>query len=115
MADLAAQLMQRVEDGQIELIVSAVAIAEVVWVLSSFYEYAPREISSLISTFLADDGIVSTQKTELLRALTLYEDKNIDFIDCLIEAEMVTEGIADIYSFDKHFDRLENVRRLIPG
>jgi predicted nucleic acid-binding protein len=114
MAEQAERLFQRIDEGEIEVVVDSIVVAEVVWVLSSFYGFTPDEIAPALQTFLVGDGIVGEEKLESLQALALYREKNIDFVDALLAVRMIREGVRDIYSFDKHFDRLESVRRIEP-
>lgn len=115
MAAQAESLFQRVDEGAIELLVEPVVVAEVVWVLSSFYGFSAHEIASVVQTFLISGGVISDEKLELLQALALYENKNIDFVDALLAVKMMKQGVHEVYSFDKHFDRLESIRRMTPG
>lgn len=50
----------------------------------------------------------------MLRALVLFEEKNVDFADALLCARMLDETEPEIYSFDRHFDRVEGIRRVEP-
>ena len=115
MADAAESMFRLVDDGELELLIEPVVIAEAVWVLSSFYGFSPAEIAPILRTFLAGEGIVGDDKDALLDALQLYEDTNVDFADALLAVKMAREGIRDVYSFDKHFDRIEGIRRRVPG
>ncbi|HOP80191.1 MAG TPA: PIN domain-containing protein [Armatimonadota bacterium] len=112
MADKAARLFKQVDDGTLELVVDEIVVAEVIWVLSSFYGFSANQIAPVMTTFLISSGILCDNKTELLQALTLYENKNVDFIDALLVVKMQKHEISSIYSFDKHFDRLESITRI---
>ena len=50
----------------------------------------------------------------VLLALTLYADLNVDFADALLSVRMFKEGVPDLITYDKHFDRLPGVRRVSP-
>ena len=115
MAEKAERLFAAVDQGIITLVVPEVVVAEVVWVLKSFYGFTPAEISSLLEDFLSSEGLQCEDKPGLLQALTIYKYKNIDFIDALLAVQMTRQGITDIYSFDAHFDRLPWITRLMPG
>ncbi len=115
MATQAAALFQQVDDGSLQLVVDSISVAESVWVLSSFYGFSPSQIAPILSAFLSNDGIVAADKDELLSALALYQEKNVDFADALLAIRMMKSGIPDVYSFDRHFDRIENVTRIDPG
>jgi predicted nucleic acid-binding protein len=115
MAERAERLFRQVDEGGVELVVSDIVIAETVWVLSSFYGFSAYQIGPALEAFLIHDHIVSDQKEELLRALALYEEHNLDFADALLSVLMVSSDVLDVYSFDKHFDRLASVNRIEPG
>ena len=115
MAKQAAALFARVDCGEVRLVVDSIVVAETVWVLSSFYGFSPEQIGPVLREFLVGDGIESEEKTELLRALILYEEKNVDFADALLTVKMMKHGVTEVYSFDEHFDRMESIRRVQPG
>mgnify|MGYP000680702151 CR=1 FL=1 len=114
MADAAQRTLRLVDDGDLELVVDPIVLAETVWVLSSFYGFSPSEIAPVLRTFLANEGIIGEDKTALLQALELYEDKNVDLVDALLAVQMLKHGVSKVYSFDKHFDRIKGIRRLEP-
>ena len=115
MADRAERLFRRVDEGDLELVVETIVAAETVWVLSSFYGFSSADIAPVMSAFLVSKGIVCDEKVEILQALALYADRNIDFADALLAVKMIREGATQIYSFDDHFNRLESIHRLDPG
>ena len=115
MAEEAARLFQAVAEGQVTLVVDAIVIAEVVWVLSSFYKHPVSDIATALRDFLLQEGIEAEEKNALLHALTLYETKNVDFADALVAARMQKHGIQCVFSFDTHFDRLPGIYRTSPG
>ncbi|GAI01965.1 unnamed protein product, partial [marine sediment metagenome] len=47
-------------------------------------------------------------------AINLYKDKNISFIDAYNYSYMKANGVTEIYSFDRDFDKLKDVKRLEP-
>ena len=114
MADAAARVFEQVDEGRLELVLDGVVLAETVWVLSSFYGFSAQDIAPALATLLAGDGIVSEEKTELMQALALYDEKGIDFVDALVAVRMLKHGIREVYSFDKHFDRLQSITRIEP-
>ncbi len=115
MAEQARTLFEAVEGGEMALAVDEIIVAEVVWVLDSFYEIEKRKISQVLQALLIHDGIEMADKTGVLEALTLFADKNVDFADALVSVHMTKSGVKGIFSFDKHFDRLPGVKRLNVG
>jgi predicted nucleic acid-binding protein len=115
MAEEASQLFQAVDEGKLTLIVDNMIIAEVVWVLSSFYHHSISDIANTLRDFLLQEGIEAEEKDVLLQALTLCETKNIDFTDALVAARMKKHNIEYVFSFDRHFDRVPGLQRAAPG
>lgn len=116
--DMAAQersLFEAVERGEVTLWIDEIVLAEVVWVLHSFYQHGPERISCVLQELLSHKGIETEDKPGLLAALTLFADRNIDFTDALVAVHMGRRGIQEIVSFDRHFDHLPGIIRQQPG
>ena len=114
MAEQAAQVFQLVSDGRLQLLVDDLIVAELVWVLKSFYKKNVGEIAAVLRQFLLADGITMADQSVILQALALFETYNVDFIDALLTARMQKTGNDLLVSFDKHFDRLPGVQRIQP-
>lgn len=114
MAARALELMKRAEKGDIGLRVSHLIVAEIVWVLSSFYRYAKSQIAEILISFLSSDGIFVESSALLIQALQDMAEQNVDFIDAYLAALARTqeEGIC---SFDNDFDRLNITWVTPPG
>lgn len=115
MAQQALSLFAAVQKGEVSLILEEIVLAEVVWVLHSFYQYSPVEISNVLQELVSFPGIECEYKSVVLIALRLFASKNLDFVDAMVTSHMLRKGIGDIYSFDTHFDRLPGITRLVPG
>jgi predicted nucleic acid-binding protein len=115
MAEEAARLFKAVADGDVTLILDDIIVAELVWVLKSFYQHNVADIAQVLRDFLAQPGIELSDKATLFQALFLFETKNVDFVDALVATRMQKQGFVSVFSFDKHFDRLPGIQRLAPG
>lgn len=115
MAQEAALLFQAVADGRLNLLVDDLIVAEMVWVLKSFYKQDITAIATTLRDFLLQEGIETADKPTILHALTLFETKNVDFTDALLAARMIAKGISTVFSFNRHFDRLPLIQRVNPG
>jgi predicted nucleic-acid-binding protein len=103
----ASSLFSRAERGEIRLLVHSVTVAELVWTLESFYGYSKSQINKVLQSFIQADGIHVPEKDIISVALTLYLDKNVDYLDAYLFANASEKGPSTIYSFDrKHFNRL---------
>jgi predicted nucleic acid-binding protein len=114
-AEAAHKTFAAAQAGQVILLLTPITVAEVVWVLESFYGYPKPQIAATISQFLRSDGLEVIDLDLQVRALQFYDEKNIDFADALLAAYALSRDINQVYSFDKHFSRIPGVERLEPG
>lgn len=114
-ADQVERLLDQAAAGALSLVTTEMVMAEIVWVLESFYQLPPAAIAPLIRGILATPGLEVINGPLVGRALELYEGEGIDFVDGYIAAVMEKQGIAELYSFDrKHISRLRNIARKEP-
>lgn len=112
----ATRLFQRVENGELELAIPDIAIADAVYVLASRRLYGlPREdVAMALTTILRLSGIHVRNKRTMLEALDLYRSTNLDFGDCYIVASMRQSDTRIVYAYDRDFDRFPDVQRREP-
>ena len=114
-ADRVEALLNEATGGEIKLITSDLVLAELIWVLESSYDLKPAAIVPMIRAILATPGVEVINGTVVGRALEIYQDKNVDFVDGHIVALAEKLNISEIYSFDKkHISRIENIKRVEP-
>jgi predicted nucleic-acid-binding protein len=114
-ADRVEKLLDQAAGGSVTLVTTELVIAEIVWVLESYYELTNVAIAPLVRGILATSGLEVINGALVGRAVELYEGEGIDFIDGYIAAVMEKHGIDDLYSFDrKHISRLRNITRKEP-
>ncbi|MCM1192741.1 MAG: PIN domain-containing protein [Butyrivibrio sp.] len=78
-------------------------IAEVVYVLRRVYSIERDAIKLSLFQFLSE---VKSNETEVIKlGLTVYGEKNLDFIDCILYAYHKVRGY-EIMTFDKKLKRL---------
>lgn len=94
---------------------SPLVIFETVFTLQKRYGVSREKIRDLLADILSFRGLVLPNKNLYKRALDLYSSKNISFVDAYNVTYMTSHGIAEIYSFDADFDRVESVTRLASG
>ena len=117
MAAQAGALFGAVDREELVLVMDEIVVAEVVWVLHSFYGYPNADIARVMQELLSHPGLEADDKPGLLTALHLIAEKNIDFADALVAVHMERRGLREIFGFDfdRHFDRLPGISRLVPG
>ena len=114
MGEKALKVFLEAKEGQIVLLITALTVAEIVWVLESFYGHPKSQISETLIQFLSSDGLEVEDLDLLIGALTLYHEKNIDFADAFLAAQGLRRGPSSIYSFDHHLKRVSGITVLNP-
>ena len=106
-------LFRAAETGEHTLTISHMVFAEIEWTLRSFYDRAKPDIVTALRALLALRSLRVEGRQVLNRALSLYAQHNVDFVDAYNAADMQSRGITTIVSYDRDFDRL-GVKRLAP-
>lgn len=97
-----------------ELILTDLILAEMVYVLESFYERPRTEIAELTRALLALPSIAVVDHDLLLRAVELYEDVRLDFAEAYLAALAELTDVRRVASFDRQIDRVKTIRRVEP-
>lgn len=97
-----------------ELLLPDVIVAEIVYVLESFYEVAKAEVARLVRSIIGFAPVQVMNQPLLLRSLEVYETHRIDYAEAYLVASAEASGVADIASFDQSIDRVPTVHRLEP-
>ena len=117
-AEACYRLFKRVQLGELELITCEAVIAEVVYVLSSHrapYRLSNEDIKARLVPILTLRGLRLPQKRVYLEALDLYATSPfLDFEDALAAAHMRRQGVTEIMSYDRDFDRVSGLQRIEP-
>jgi len=95
-----------------ELLLPALIVAEVVYVLESFYEVKRQRVAELARAIVGFPAVVVVSESLLLRALEVYEVERLDFADAYLVASAEASGVGTIASFDREIDRITTVRRV---
>ena len=98
-----------------ELLLPDLIVAEVVYVLESFYEVKRQRVAELARAIIGFPAVVVVDEPLLLRALEVYEVERLDFADAYLVASAETSGVGTIASFDREIDPITTVRRVEPS
>jgi len=108
-------LLLKAGRNELKILIPNVVIAELVWVLESFYRMTADEIINLVEAILNTPGAEIQDKSIIAATLKLYRSKNIDFIDAWIIAFAKNKQVKTIYTFDKkHFRDIGEVEVMSP-
>lgn len=69
---------------KIEILIKELVIAEVVYVLEKFYKVNRKEIADVLERLISLRGIKTENKEFVKRALKIYSEKKLDFVDCVL-------------------------------
>ena len=106
MAERARALVTANEAGEISLRIVPLVVAEVVFVLTGrHYGHARADVARALLGFLESPTLDVVGRDTLLRALRLYRDHPIDFVDATLAAEAELTGIG-VATFDRDFRRI---------
>ena len=111
--ELASRATRFLADAE-ELLLPDLILAEVAYVLESFYETPRAQVATTLRAVLAFPAIRVLDADLLQRAVELYEVHRLDFADAYLVASAERTGIGVIASFDRSIDRVTTVRREEP-
>jgi predicted nucleic acid-binding protein len=97
-----------------ELILTDVVMAEIVYVLESFYRRPRAEIAETAASLLALPSIETADPMVLLRALELYGSLRRDFGEMDLAATAERLGLEHVVSFDRDLDAVPSLTRFEP-
>lgn len=81
--------------------VTAVALAELVWVLEECYRSAKTEVVTVLQRILRSRQLVVEEAEIVWKAVRLFESSRADFADCLIERIAAAHECEYTATFDK--------------
>jgi uncharacterized protein len=113
-AERARDLLLRVERGEERVTTSPVVIFETVFTLHRSYRVPRDEIRDRVSEILSLRGLHLPGKRLFLQALSYFAQTNLSFGDAYNVVVMQAQGISEIYSWDRDFDRVPGITRLEP-
>jgi predicted nucleic acid-binding protein len=110
LADRATRYLAAAE----ELLLPDLILAEVAYVLKSFYEAPRAQVATTLRAVLAFPAIRVLDADLLQRAVEVYDVHRLDFADAYLVASAERTGIGVIASFERTIDRVSTVHREEP-
>ena len=106
----ARTLFEKAEAGKVKLETSELVIAEIVWVLESFYGFTRKEITDLLLILLSSRNLKIANSSRTSAAVQLYAAGTMDFIDAYNIAYMKSRDITKVATYDhKHYKKIEGI------
>lgn len=107
----ATRYLQRAD----ELLLADLIVAEVAYVLESFYEAPRAQVAEALRALLAFPAINVVDPELLQRTVEVYDVDRLDFADAYLVASAERTGVGVVMSFDRSIDRVGTVRREEPS
>lgn len=106
-------LIKKAVDGEAQLKTHPLILAEVVWVLESYYGLPREEIAEKLDLIINTPNLAIADAGAFSQAAELYAISNLDLADCFAAAVAIAEGSV-LISYDRDFDKLDGVIRKEP-
>ena len=113
-ADACEEIFKQAVEKKETLFTTDLVIAEIVWVLESFYDLSKEDVQDKVEKILNTPNLICPNKGLILSALNLSSEKNIDYADAYNALILKEKGIKELYSYDKDYDRIDRLDRLEP-
>lgn len=97
-----------------ELVLTDVVLAEVAYVLESYYELPRGEVATALRAIVDFPAIRAVDADLLHRAIEVYEVVRLHFAEAYLVACAERTGVGVVASFDRSIDRAGTVTRLEP-
>jgi predicted nucleic-acid-binding protein len=98
-----------------ELLLPDLIVAEVVFVLESFYDVERKRVAELVRAVIGFPAIVVADSALLLRALEVYEVDRLDFAEAYLVASAEATSVGVVASFDRSIDKIATIQRIDPA
>lgn len=114
LGDPEAAKVEKLLRGKNRFLLSDVVLAEIVWVLDSYYEWDRSKIVESLAMLIRLSSIVCNRFL-LTETFTILKDRpKFDFADAYSVALAKSLKIKEIYSFDRDFDKIPGIKRAEP-
>lgn len=100
----AKTFFDEVKSGNEKAVILESVIAECIYVLTRIYKVPKERAAGSIIDILHYKGIANDDREELIYALTLFSDHNLDIVDCILAAKASASGDT-LFSFDSELNR----------
>ena len=107
---MATRYLQRAE----QLLLADLVLAEVAYVLMSYYEAPRPAVAESLRAILGFRAIRVVDDDLLMRAIEIYEVDRLAFVDAYIIASAERSGVGVVASFDRAIDRVGTIKREEP-
>jgi predicted nucleic-acid-binding protein len=95
--------------GKYRLFVCDLVVSELVYVLEKVFEIPKKEICEKVKILMLKKNIILENSQIIFKALEVYRDFNINFVDAYIYSHSSNNGVKKYFSFDNHFKKFNDI------
>ena len=101
----AKAFFDKVKNGSEKTVILESVVAECVYVLTKIYKVPKDKTSNSLINILHYKGIANVDQKELIHALTIFLEKGMDIVDCILCAKAAS-GDDNLFSFDEELNKI---------
>ena len=105
----AKDFFDKVKTGSVKAVIIESVIAECIYVLTKIYKVPRNEAAVSLIDILHYKGISNHDRKDLIQALALFSERNIDIVDCVLCMKAATAEMC-LFSFDDELNKISSSR-----
>ncbi len=94
----------KVKTGEESAVILESVVAECVYVLTKVYKVPKEKVAESLTNLLRYRGIINEDRAELIKALTVFVERSLDIVDCILYAKARSKNIK-LFSFDEDLNK----------
>ncbi len=109
----AKEVFALAQAGRLTLCASHVTLAEVTWVLHSYYAFERSKLAQTLRELILHEGVEIEHEDVVLDAFERFGKVNVDFIDCYTAA-LAKHAVCPVMTDDRDFRKFTDVTAQTP-
>lgn len=105
LAAKAKDFFDKVKNGSVRAVILESVLAECVYVLTKIYKVPKNHTADSLIDILHYKGIVNNDRQELIKALSLFSERGLDIVGCILCAKAASAG-DHLFTFDADLNKL---------
>ena len=106
----AKEFFDKIKEGSIRAIILESVIAECIYVLTKIYKVPGDKAAESLIDILRYKGIANQDRQELILALTLFSERNLNIVDCILCVKAAGSNTS-LFSFDSELNKMSDSQR----
>ena len=108
-SDKVSKFFSELKSGKYRLFVCDLVVSELVYVLENVIEMPKKEICEKVKILMIKNNIILENTRIIFKALDVYRDLNVNFVDAYIYCHSAKKGVKKYFSFDNHFRKFKDI------